>query len=146
VLDSSQNPIPVTTLVNGAGRVAVQFPVTQPGASYYVRLSANSESSLGNYEMSVQASHSVATSYPVTSGILPAFVPNSVGHLIVTQNSLYFFSLQTVNLAAGATLHFTITNQVGHTVQSLLSTSPGLVTGLPVLLAPGVYTTKVSSQ
>ncbi len=134
LLDSLQQPVPLSVLTKGAGVMVLQATGLRAGTDYYIRVSsAGGAAVTGNYNINVRFSAQSTSLETFANGSLPA--TGATSKVFVAQPQLFHFLLSTSN-GVGVTL--TLRDGANQVVFTL--TSNGTPTSAtPVILQPGEY-------
>lgn len=149
VFDRDGQPGQVQILANGNGSYVVQMTGIKPGADYYVQVKQNPTGKpTGNYVLEVDFSKQAASLKTFAVDALNATTTTRTGNLYVAQNQLFQFTLSAQSAAAPADagVRFTITDDQGNQVYSLLAKAGETVSGATLFLVPGTYHVDVAIE
>ncbi len=146
--DANTNPVPAQVLLNGNGTYLVQATGLNPGATYYLRVSAAPPpaAAAGNYALVADFTGVPAQVQSFVGGTLGPSDPQAAYALYVAQTQLFQFVLSTsaVGAAAGVQVLLQIYDSTGQLVFTLAGSVGETVSGASVLLTPGQYRVQIS--
>lgn len=145
VFDANQQPVAATVLVNEDGTFTVQVADAQPGATYYVKVSAahgESENG-GNYSLVVDFHQPAALMQTLAQGTFSAGETQADGTLYVAQNQLFHFVLSAPTGGSAAAVDVQVLDPNGNDVFDLAAAAGGVGSGT-AFLVPGAYTVRLT--
>jgi VCBS repeat-containing protein len=150
VLDENRNPLPVQTIVNGAGELVVQVSGVAADSEVTVRVSAQTPGGLfstGNYRMTASFGADPIVLTPVAAGQLTPSAPLVQTAFHVAQPQLFHFVL-TANSAAqlpSTAVAATILDETNAVVFRVFARPGETRSAGSVLLKPGSYRIQFAS-
>jgi len=148
VLDANQQPVAAQVLVNDSGGYTLQANGLAPGQTYYLKFTAPTSAAGEDARFALVADFSQTPALlPVlAAGSMTTTTPPPATALYVALDQVFLFSLSAADAGAplGSTVQMTITDASGNVVFTLTALTGQTATGLPVLLAPGAYTVRLS--
>jgi hypothetical protein len=143
IYDAYGNPVSTQVLLNGNGTYIVQAAGLDPGAPYYLRVSAAPAPapSAGNYSLVADFNGVVAQPLTFAAGTLSQSSPLAAYTLYIPQTELFQFVLSADDggTPTDAQAQLEIYDSTGRLVFSLAGRVGDTVSGASVLLTPGEY-------
>lgn len=139
VLDTHDNPLPVTMIANGNGLVMLEVTGIQANQDYTVQVAAKNGTT-GNYMFHATFDDVAATRTVAFSGSLTPDLQRDTATLYAARPQLFSFALASSSAASGVQpIWATVADVHGDTVASLLTTVGDFRSATSVLLQPGEY-------
>lgn len=142
-------PVATKVLLNGNGTYTVQATGLTPGTVYELRVSGG----MSTYGLTIDLGGRVAAVDDYTSGQLPAATaavpkPATTQTLYIAKPLLFQFILSATATGSGTggVVRMTIVNEAGNIVLTVATRAGESSTGPAVLLVPGAYTVRFSSE
>jgi Matrixin len=149
IYDAYGNPVSTQILLNGDGTYIVQATGLNPGAPYYLQVSAAPAPapSVGNYSLVADFNGVPAQPLTFAAGTLSQSSPLAAYSLYIPQTELFQFVLSAgdAGTPTNAQVQLEIYNSTGQLVFSLAGGVGNTVSGASVLLTPGEYQVLVSA-
>jgi hypothetical protein len=139
VYDANRQVVAVQIIANSNGDTLIQLANAQPGATYYVAVTASAGTPPNSsYRLAVSFTSQVAAPVVAAQGTLSPQQSVSTSLLSVSQSDLKNFTLSATGSNPAQWVTMTITDLLGHVIGTLTARA-GETVGMTILLNAGSY-------